>query len=432
MEPSAQNEIASENSGVLVFAPEPSAPRQKRRKSMARRSGQDGVVEKKGHFWYGRYYEDVPGQVERRRVAVRLGLRSELTKPEAKRMLKDVIHKAGVNTAEHLERSKVFKDITDWWIINKLSFSKPSTQQAAQNHLNAHILPFFGELALVDITEQKVQEFVRELANKTYRRNVNSPVKHLSPKSIRNVLGILRLILGRKHWQDWSLTLPKPTRHEQRWFSREEMLAIVNAAKGKEKVLFNLLAGTGMRAGEAFALYVPDIDLERGVITIQRASYKGVEGTPKTLAGFRRVNIDADLVAVLRAYIGTRTTGRLFSTRNGKPLQKDSVRKSLQSILRRLNLPEAGLHSFRHGRVSWLNMQGCPGDLIRAWVGHSNLKVTSIYTHFDETFRTQAANSFGLNSSVRPNRPNEEPETAVDIGTQSVNNQVVGTSRGVA
>lgn len=37
-----------------------------------------------------------------------------------------------------------------------------------------------------------------------------------------------------------------------------------------------------------------------------------------------------------------------------------------------------------------------PGDLIKAWVGHSSLRTTSRYTHFGPNFRQQTASEVGL------------------------------------
>lgn len=49
----------------------------------------------------------------------------------------------------------------------------------------------------------------------------------------------------------------------------------------------------------------------------------------------------------------------------------------LNAILKRINLPKAGLHAFRRGRVSVLQTMGVPGDVVKEWVGHSNLQTTS-------------------------------------------------------
>ncbi len=49
-----------------------------------------------------------------------------------------------------------------------------------------------------------------------------------------------------------------------------------------------------------------------------------------------------------------------------------------------------------HGRVSVLQASGVPGDLITEWVGHANLRTTSIYTHFQDGFRQRMASEMGL------------------------------------
>src|SRR5262249_91931 len=91
-----------------------------------------------------------------------------------------------------------------------------------------------------------------------------------------------------------------------------------------------------------------------------------------------------------------RKTGRVFQTRTGTPFCKSNVRRKLNQILKKLKLAPAGLHAFRHGRVSLLQENGVPGDLIKEWVGHSNLRTTSRYTHFRDDFRAQVASNVGL------------------------------------
>jgi len=39
---------------------------------------------------------------------------------------------------------------------------------------------------------------------------------------------------------------------------------------------------------------------------------------------------------------------------------------------------------------------GVPGDLVKEWVGHSNLRTTSRCTHFWDDFRKQVAADVGL------------------------------------
>src|SRR5579862_6688815 len=110
------------SANVIVF---PAAPfRQKGRKYMSKRSGQTGSVQLRCGRWIGRYYVDVPGQPERMRLAVVLGMKDELTKPQAKLKLLGIITEKGVNTVAHLERSEkplmTFGNIADLWEVNRL------------------------------------------------------------------------------------------------------------------------------------------------------------------------------------------------------------------------------------------------------------------------------------------------------------------------
>jgi integrase len=99
----------------------------------------------------------------------------------------------------------------------------------------------------------------------------------------------------------------------------------------------------------------------------------------------------------------------VFQTNRGTPFCKSNVRRKLGQILRSLKLEPAGLHAFRHGRVSILQESGVPGDLIKEWVGHSNLRTTSRYTHFRDDFRQRIAGEVALFSHVAPNAPNSGP-----------------------
>jgi integrase len=162
-----------------------------------------------------------------------------------------------------------------------------------------------------------------------------------------------------------------------------------------------------LRAGEAFGLHVGDIDIKAGKLYVRRSVWQGQEVTVKTKQGYRVVSIEPALVEMLKQHLGDRRAGRVFQTRTGTPFSKDNVRRKLQSILRALGLKKGGLHAFRHGRISILQANGVPADLVKEWVGHSSLRTTSRYTHFRDDYRQQVATKVGLLSGVlSPNGPN--------------------------
>src|SRR5439155_12299854 len=99
--------------------------------------------------------------------------------------------------------------------------------------------------------------------------------KRLSPKTIRNIIGVLKLIVGEKVWREWKLSLPEIPVKEQRCFSPQEMLQIIKATSGQWKVLFATLGSTGLRCGEAFGLHVEDLDRFRHRIYVRSSVWNG-------------------------------------------------------------------------------------------------------------------------------------------------------------
>ena len=283
---------------------------------MTRRYGQSGYVVKKGNMWHGRYYVDL--QDRRKRVSVALGQIDQFTKPEAKRKLRELLEQSGINTEAHLlqatKMSKTFSQEAAWWRQNKLSLLKPSCQETMGSHIDKYLLPRFGDLPIDAVDERKVQEFIADL-NRT----------ELSPKSIRNFIGVLKVIVGKNRWRDWNLVLPEIAQKEQRYFTEEEMRKIVHSVEGQWHALFATMAGTDLRCGEVFGLHVEDLDLPSCRIHVRRSIWRGQEVTVKTRSGNRTVSIEPALAEILSAHLGGRTAGRVFQTKNGTPLSKRTM-----------------------------------------------------------------------------------------------------------
>jgi len=207
------------------------------------------------------------------------------------------------------------------------------------SHIDKYLQPRFGDLSIDKVDERGVQEFIADL-NRT----------ELAPKSIRNIIGVLKLILGKSRWQDWNFVLPEIPVREQRYFTEDEMRQIVNSETGQWHALFATMAGTGLRCGEVFGLHVEDLDLSSNRIFVRRSVWRGQEVTVKTKSGNRTVNIEPTLANILREHLDGRASGRVFQTRNGTAFSKDSARRKLHSILNKIGLKRGGLHAFRHGR----------------------------------------------------------------------------------
>ncbi len=184
-------------------------------------------------------------------------------------------------------------------------------------------------------------------------------------------------------------------------FSREEVLALVNAATRHEgrsmwgamlRALTLVLYCTGMRLGEAVRLRMLDVDLRRAVLTVQRS-----KGRSRILA------IRNDLAAELRQYIrhrekvleasGADDPMTLFVRRDGSALTVRAASDALRGLLRDLGLkPPRGRsgarpYEFRHAfavhRLTAWAVEGVDVHAklpwLSAYLGHQNVLGTEVY-----------------------------------------------------
>lgn len=358
---------------------------------MAWRKGQSGTVVQKGLMWHGRFYED-DGPDKRIRRSIPLGPcagPNKITRPEAQRMLLGYLQEQGINSEARFNRvvcpGPMFGELAEWWEMNKLINQARSYRETRKGILKSHILPYFGAVPASAIAEKEAQEFVTHLVQ-----------KNLAPSTVKSVVACFRAILGEKATRDWSLSLPKPRNAEPRYFTPEESRRIINAASGQWRVLFALLAETGVRIGEAAGLHVEDIDLSACKVIVRRSVYRGVEGNTKTPRSMRAIYISPEVANMLKEHLAGRTTGRVFESRTGKPLDAGYIRLKLHSILKRLNIPDGTPHAFRHGRVSVLQANGVPETLIEKWVGHADRKMTAHYTHYEDKYQHELAGRLGI------------------------------------
>jgi len=170
-----------------------------------------------------------------------------------------------------------------------------------------------------------------------------------------------------------------------------------------------LLAGSGLRIGEALGLEVEEhISNDCRTLYVRQSVWDSKTQKPKTASAVRDVDLCPALATTLNAFVAGRTTGFLFQNEVGKPLAQSNVlRRNLHPILNALGVPKAGFHSFRRFRATHLSKPRVPESLVKFWMGHSETNQTEKYVKFfDEvTYRTEVADSIGLGFEVLPEKP---------------------------
>lgn len=179
--------------------------------------------------------------------------------------------------------------------------------------------------------------------------------------------------------------------------------------------LFLFLVGTGLRAGEAFALTWDDVDFENGTISVNKTSkyYKGIseEGfsfhcsPPKTKSSIRSVPMSNSVKEILayekrkQAESKIDCNGLCFPSRNNHPINVTSVDKTLINIANKYNespeaeksgvfLPHFSVHTFRHTFATRMFESGVDPRITQAILGHSSLNMTmNVYTDISQELR---------------------------------------------
>jgi integrase len=115
---------------------------------------------------------------------------------------------------------------------------------------------------------------------------------------------------------------------------------------------------------------------------------KGKTQSPKTENAYRSIDISESLATSLREHLKVRTSGFVFETREKTPLRNCYVvDRVLHPVLAKLGIGHAGMHAFRHGRVSYLVESNVPMEVIREWIGHGSDEMVRRYTHLRPEFR---------------------------------------------
>jgi integrase len=397
---------------------------------MARRRWQEGTVYLRRSrtlpdAYWGRYFETVESEAGAVRIQrnVRLGEARQLTKPLAKRALRELVDRANNYEPLALRSRMIGKSATPFsvfaahWQADVLIHKKASTAATVRGHINNLIIPTFGKVPMGDLDSERIQKFLNGLTG------------HSSPKTVKNIWTTIRIMWNSAlAWKyvvgDLRVDLPKSRRLRMRCYTVDEVKRMLANADGADQTFFWLAAETGLRAGELIALRVADVDLLNLSLEVSKAIWNGEEHNPKTEAGHRNIRISSRLGGHLAAYISNREEGFLFRTATGSPWDASNVlERKLNTLLDRLNIPKIdpvllrrivgkdriadqatrsekraaslGLHSFRHTNATAMDSLGIPQQLRKLRLGHSGNGVTESYTHTFTTDEREAAEKLG-------------------------------------
>lgn len=282
----------------------------------------------------------------------------------------------------------------DTWLAHRVSGSRPIAQSTLQDYdsmYRCYLGPYFGDLALNEITAATVGAFQLEM-----RAFGVSPVRY------GKVVVPLRACL-RWHFRNGAFPhdttfwfdKPAPPADERRVLSFEEVDRLLSALPACHRPLVECAAYTGLRLGELRALTWQDIDLQRGIIHVRRVMDRDVLRTYTKTKRSRSVGLPEHLLSTMRQWrleCPVSEPGLAFPQPSGRVLEPSDFRKRVfKPALVRAGLdPSFRIHDLRHTAASWYVRAGASVvDLMRVF-GWSQMQTAMRYIHMLDTPTTLA------------------------------------------
>ncbi len=267
-----------------------------------------------------------------------------------------------------------------------------------------HVLPWIGDIKLKDLKRPHIERTFAGLA----RGDDDRPA--LSPSTLNLAFRVLKMAL--EYGEDIEclarnpmhrMTAPRAGEPRDRVLSLAEIESILREAHGTRwAALFWIVVATGLRASEVLGIEWKSVDLDTGLIRLERQTGRvprqpGVHLLPlKSRASARTVQVPAQVCAALRWHRDVQRLeqkkaevlgvweehGTVFRGPAGKLYFRSRPMDELRRISSKLGIEEVTLHTFRHTVITLLQECGLPMKATQALAGHASERTTArVYSH---------------------------------------------------
>jgi integrase/recombinase XerD len=241
-------------------------------------------------------------------------------------------------------------------------------------HRLTYLVDFLGDPEVTSITTDDLRRFFHHLRHEYAPTRWGGDQSPITGRTLRNYWVACRSFYT---WAKTELGVedalapipaPKANSTQPDPFTKEEVQAIIRAAANiRDQAILTFLLDTGVRASELCSLKVADVDLQTGKVFVQGKGSKE-----------RHCYLGRATRRSLWLYLADRENDPdtpLFTTHDGRPLQRHWLRELVANIGSRAGVPNAHPHRFRHTFAVQFLRNG--GDIftLQMLLGHSSLEM---------------------------------------------------------
>jgi integrase len=290
-------------------------------------------------------------------------------------------------------------DFLDKWLdVAAKGKVKPQTFQGYGDVLRRYIRPELGRRPLGKLGPLEIQAVYNRLLGEGF-----------SPRTIQYTNMILKQALEQAvnwrllfHNPCRAVKVPRQERKEMAAFDPSQARRFLAAAReDRHGVAFELALTSGLRPSEYLALKWPDLNPEKGTLTVNRS----IDFLPggawqfadnKTGRSRRTVKLHSNVVVSLlehkrrqeaeRHAAGDKWTehGLVFTNETGGPLDRHNLlQRHFRPTLKRAGLPASvRLYDLRHTAATLALLAGVPVKVVSEMLGHATISLTlDTYAH---------------------------------------------------
>jgi len=288
-------------------------------------------------------------------------------------------------SASGIPRDMTLSEFSAYWLQYLTPDLKAATRYSYQSAFANHINRVFTSMKLSDISSEDVQLFILSLVE-----GIELP-KPLSPKTIRNIHGVLHKCLQTayelkiidenpaKH-----NALPKLMKPELIPMNNEQVIAFLSAiAEHPLEAIYKLALFTGMRISELIGLTWDCFNFDEGSIRIYRQLSYDKFKRAYTFATVKndkpRIIYPAKAVIKMmkRLHDDEPNNSFVFCGLGDSPyLTYSMVRRPFEKIMKQIGMPEFRFHDLRHTYAVISIKAGVDLKILSAAMGHHSVAFT--------------------------------------------------------
>ena len=265
----------------------------------------------------------------------------------------------------------------------------------AKRRARFHILPGLGDTLVADLTRDIISKWLTGMAGKAKDGQDGDAVRQ-HRASANRVLTILRAALNQA-FRDGKAASDIPWRTVKpfhgvdaprlRYFTKDEVTRLVNAARGDFRDLVKAALFTGCRYSELGRLRAGDFNPESGTVFVGQSKSGKARHVVLTDEG--------------RRFFEMLTVGRpggalMLSHADGSGWGASHQIRPMAEACRAARIePAAGFHILRHTNASHLVMSGVPLNVVAHNLGHADTRMTERhYSHLAPSYIAETIRKF--------------------------------------